>query len=237
MSAVPSNDNELRERRLIEGVIARTSLFRGVHGAPLSALARQCWSLSARRGERFLERGARLPGVFAVAYGSVKLALGQPGHDERVLRLVQAGQTFGEPSALLGRPARYDAQALADCKLVIIPTVAIYALVDDEPRAARKIIHGLAERSFEVLAELESTSLRRGTERLAAYLLSLAGPEAPQPCTVRLPATKTVIASRLDMKKETFSRLLRALAEQGLISVAQRNITILDRERLGSTAG
>jgi CRP-like cAMP-binding protein len=53
---------------------------------------------------------------------------------------------------------------------------------------------------------------------------------------VRLPATKTVIASLLDMKKETLSRLLRSLAEQRLIRLASRTIAILDREALARLA-
>jgi CRP-like cAMP-binding protein len=34
------------------------------------------------------------------------------------------------------------------------------------------------------------------------------------------------------MKKETLSRLLRALVQRGLIAVKQREITLLDRARL-----
>lgn len=53
---------------------------------------------------------------------------------------------------------------------------------------------------------------------------------------MRLPASKTLIASRLDMTKETFSRLLRSLSEQGLIRVARDEITLLDRDGLRSAA-
>jgi CRP-like cAMP-binding protein len=53
---------------------------------------------------------------------------------------------------------------------------------------------------------------------------------------VHLPTTKTVVAARLGVKKETLSRLLRVLAQRGLISVAQRNISILDRARLSALA-
>ena len=77
--------------------------------------------------------------------------------------------------------------------------------------------------------------MRPGSQRLASYLDSLVVPaEGNGHCVVRLPATKTVVASRLGMKKETLSRLLRSFAEQGLIQVAQREIRIFDRARLGA---
>ena len=37
------------------------------------------------------------------------------------------------------------------------------------------------------------------------------------------------------MTKETFSRALRELAQSGLISVAGRNVALLDRARLART--
>lgn len=72
---------------------------------------------------------------------------------------------------------------------------------------------------------------------LATYLESLVAPEdGHSRATIRLIATKTVIASMLGVTKETLSRLLHALAEQGLISVAKREITLLDRTRLDALA-
>jgi hypothetical protein len=44
--------------------------------------------------------------------------------------------------------------------------------------------------------------------------------------------SKTVLAARLGMKKETLSRLLQRLARRGVIEVTRRDITILDRAGL-----
>jgi CRP-like cAMP-binding protein len=72
-------------------------------------------------------------------------------------------------------------------------------------------------------------------QRLAVYLDSIAEPaEAPGTWVARLPVSKTLVAARLDIKKETLSRLLRQLAARGLISVARREIRILDRAALAA---
>ncbi len=228
----------LREQRLIEGVVVSLALFRGASPTQVAVVASQCRPLQVSRGELIAPINQRLPGIFAVAYGTVKLAIRHAEGEERVLRLVQAGQTFGESTALLDRPSRYEARALAECRLLVIPPLAVFSLVERDPRAARQVLRTLAAQNFERMSELESSSMRRGAQRLASYLDSLAEPSGENgSCTVRLPATKTVIASRLDMKKETLSRLLRALAEQGLIAVTQRDITILDRGRLAQIVG
>ena len=220
------------DRRLIQGVLANSDLLRGCPPGQAAIIAAQCWTIEPKRGEHVVSKGGRLPGVFAVAYGTVKVAL--RGKGERVVRLVQAGQSFGEASALVGRPAPFDAFAVSACKLAVIPSAAILAYVERDPRGARQVLLTLGKRVLDLLGELESSSMRSGAQRLAAYLGSLAPAAAngSDSCEIRLPVPKAVVAARLDMKKETLSRLLRELSMQGLIAVKGSAIVLLDRERL-----
>ena len=221
------------DRRLIEGLVPRLRIFRGVAPVSLAPLTRQCWVLSSPRGSALLQRGARLPGIFALAYGSVKVSLRTQDGEERVLQLVCAGQTFGEAEALPGRASRTDAVALAESKLVIIPSAAIAALMDRDGRFARDFAVMLAERTLELQAEIES-GMRRSAHRLASYLHSLDGNGSD---TVSLPVSKTLVAARLGVKKETLSRLLRQFAAEGMIQVSRREVRILDRDALASACG
>src|SRR5262249_5755982 len=182
-------------------------------------------SVSASRGASLLEAGSRPPGVFAVAYGSVKLALRHNGAGERVLRVVAARQTFAIASALLGRPAPYDAVAIADAKAVVIPSTPLIALLERGSGFAKTLVANLAERRLQLCAEIGSATRQRGAERLARYRDELAGSGANGgACTVELPSSKTLVAARLGVKKETLSRLLRQLAEAGIIAVSRRSV-------------
>ena len=116
--------NAALEQRLIQGLVPRLRIFWGVPAASLSPLTKQCLVLSVARGTNVVQRGARLPGVFALAYGSVKLSLRGDDAEERVVSLVSPGQTFGEAKALLGCASRSDAIALVDTKLIVIPSAA-----------------------------------------------------------------------------------------------------------------
>jgi CRP/FNR family transcriptional regulator, dissimilatory nitrate respiration regulator len=235
MSPPKTVANAALEQRLIQGLLPRVRIFWGVPASSLGSLMKQCWVLTAPRGTTLVERGARLPGVFALAYGSVKLGLGGEDDEARVVSLVSPGQTFGEAKALLGRVSRSEAVALADSKLVVVPSAAILALLDREPRFARALVFELAVRNIELLSEVESAT-QRGAQRLASYLAALAeGADGNGgDCTVRLPVSKTLVAARLGLKKETLSRLLRSLAARGLIAVANREVRILDRPGLAA---
>ncbi len=234
----------MHSQRLIEGVVSNLKLFKEASPRQIGDMGKHCWIVALRRGDSVAKRGAPIPGMFAVAYGSIKLVLRSQDNEERVLRLVGPGETFGEATALLGRNARYEASALAESKVVVIPSAAIYALIDRDPRLARGMVSSLAERSLALLDEVETACLRRGAQRLASYLDSLVqvngngngSGNGNGAHLVRLPVSKTLVAARLGITKETLSRLLRALAERRLIEVSQREISILDREALAEMA-
>jgi CRP/FNR family transcriptional regulator, dissimilatory nitrate respiration regulator len=221
------------DRRLMEGLVPRLRVFWGVTPGNLAPLTRQCWVLNAPRGTAIMHRGARLPGIFALAYGSVKISLRADDGEERVLQLVTPGQTFGEAEALLGRASLTDGVTLGESKLVVIPNTALMSLMDRDARFARSLVMVLAERTLELQGEIAS-GMRRSAQRLASYLGSLDGNGSN---TVHLPVSKTLVAARLGVKKETLSRLLRQFAAEGMIEVSRREIRILDRAALASASG
>ena len=225
-----------RERRLLHSVIESLGRRWSLVPSQVSVIAQRSRMSSAPRGALVASRGIRLPGLTIVGCGTLKLLLRRADGEERVVRLVHAGQAFGESASLLGRPCPYYARALTECKLVVIPAAVVLGLMELDGRFARRIALMLAERNFELLSELESATTQRGAERLATYLESLAGEKAHGGTTVNLPMSKTLVAARLGIKKETLSRLLRQFIADGVIAVEQREIAILDRARLTGLA-
>jgi CRP-like cAMP-binding protein len=224
-----------RDPRLLEGVLSNIALFRNIGQRRIAEIAGRARGLQIRRGATVCERGACLTGVYAIAYGQMKLAFRGEG-EERVARIVGPAETFGLAAAMLARPTPYEAAALEDSLVILVPTATLMQMVENDPRFARTVIQELSERTMMLLAEMQSGALHRGAQRLAGYLETLAGTPGNGSCTVHLPTTKTVIAARLGIKKETLSRLLRGLAQKGLIAVEQREIAILDRPRLSALA-
>jgi len=232
MSTLRRPQAAARDHWLIRGAISNLGARWGLTPSQSGNLAERCWALAIRKKDVVAERNARPLGVFVVAYGTVKLVLRRSNGEQRVLSLVSAQQIFGVSCALLGRPYAYDAIAHTDAKLIVIPGGALTALMDQDTRFSRRVALMLAERNLELLAELESATTLSGAQRLASYLLSLAGPDTGDACETRLLVSKTLLAARLGIKKETLSRLLSAFAADGLIRVSQRDVSLLDRKRL-----
>jgi CRP-like cAMP-binding protein len=219
-------------RRATNDPVSLTGLW-GMSAAQAAVLGKQAKTLAARRGEILARSGVPLPGIFALESGSVKLCIRTDG-EERVLRVVCAGDSFGEPTAMLGKPCQYDACALTDVKYAVVPASAVFSLLEADKRFARRVVVALAERSFAILHEFAAATTQRGAQRLAGYLESLARQQGN--ASVQLPVSKTVVAALLGMKKETLSRLLHQFAADGMISVARREIAILDTRKLEEAA-
>lgn len=89
-------------------------------------------------------------------------------------------------------------------------------------------MHGL-------ICDLESVALQSGTQRVIGYLLQEEG--IGQGAQLTLPVSKAVVASRLNLTPEHFSRILADLSAHGLIGVQGRNVTIVDIDGLREYAG
>ena len=224
-----------KDAQQIESIVAGLPLFHGLPRARLAAIARAARLLLVRRGGYVARRGEPLAGLFAVGEGMINVALRGSNGTERVLRFVGPGESFAEAAALLGRASAIDAVALADSALAVIAAPPLRALMARDAALSLRMAALLAERMLTLLAEIEASELRPAAERLAAYLLALARP-GHGALTARLPATKTLVASRLGMKKETLSRLLHDLILRRLIAVSQREIVILEPDALRAIA-
>ncbi|MEW6690133.1 MAG: Crp/Fnr family transcriptional regulator [Pseudomonadota bacterium] len=238
MSAPAANAGNGRDPRLLEGLFSNLPLFRDIPQRSIAQIAAQSRTQRIRRGAALARKGEKLPGVVAMAYGSLKLALRRTGGDEKVVRFLGPNETFGEASILLDRPSPVDAVALADSMLGIIPAAPLQRLLENDSAFARNLVRILGARFLDLLGEVEATVQQNGVQRLAHYLDSLAEPNGDaESWIVRLPANKTTIAARLGVTKETMSRLLRELTNRELITVSRREIMIRDRARLAQLAG
>jgi CRP-like cAMP-binding protein len=215
-------------------IAAKLQLFQGVSERRVAAATRGARLLRLRTGEALVHRGETLPGLCAVASGSLKLSISARPRDERVLRLVAAGESFGEAAALRAVAARFDAVAVTETQVLAIPVDAIEVLLRIDPTFVRNLVDRLAGNTLHLLASIEAGLLQRAPQRLASYLCSLNGAGEAGGWRVSLPVSKTVVAAMLGVKKETLSRLLRDMVERGLIAVSRREITILDRDGLAA---
>lgn len=220
----------------LEHHIAVAEIFRGIDVAEIALLARRARAHDYARGEMVFQRGERPNGLLVVAEGTLKLAVRGANGEHKVVALVEEGQACASALAFLDRPSALEATALTPATVVSIPASAVFEAMQRDPELVRRVVEHLSQRVLSLVDEVEGITLRRGLQRVAHYVESLARERGSNAHAVRLPSTKTLIAAQLGMAKETLSRLLHELIEKGAISVSRRELFILDRATLSDLA-
>lgn len=225
MTAQPSLD--------IPQMLARQPLFRELSPTQIGRIAADTRQRRAAKGEILFEKGDEARGFFFLIYGQIKLALASAQGNEKVVEIIGPQQSFGEAIMFMNRPYPVFAEALADSLMLHVPKATVFELIEKDAGFARALLAGLSRRLHGLIADVESYSMRSSRQRVIGYLLQLCdATESGNTAVATLPASKHVVASRLNLTPETFSRMLHDLTEADLIDVQGKQITIRDLQRL-----
>jgi CRP-like cAMP-binding protein len=222
-----------------QSFLANLPLFKELAPAEIDRLAAGTTELFVPRGEIVFQRGDPCVGFHAVVYGQVKLSFVTPQGGEKVVEIISPGFTFGEALMFMDKPYIVMAQALCDTLLLHVAKEAVFHGIEHDPGFARRMLAGLSRRVHALMADVESYSLQSGTQRVIGYLLrqEAEGGEGQATYTVRLPTSKSIVASRLNLTPEHFSRILHELVDRGLVAVEGRDVRIVDAQKLRDYTG
>lgn len=220
----------------ISAFLANVPMFRDASREELARIEAGTTALHFERGHVLFHRGDPASGFHIVIYGQVKLGVSSGTGADKVVEILGPGATFGEAVMFLDKPYPVYAQTLEDSLLLRVSQAAVFDELARSGAFARKMLAGLSQRLHALLADVEAYSLRSGAQRVIGYLMREDDQGEPRsaPFDVSLPITKHVLASRLNLTPQHFSRILAALTDAGLITVEGRVIRVLDPARLRS---
>ena len=220
----------------IEALLANVPLFNGLEADDIARIARGTREVNAARGDTLFHKGDQASGFYLIVYGQVKLAFTSAQGNEKVVDILSQGQTFGEAVMFMDATHVVFAQALVETRLLLISRTGLLGELEKDPQLARKMLAALSMRLHHLIADVEAYSLHSGRQRIIGYLLrehdDTGEAAESNELAVRLPTSKGVIASRLNLTQEHFSRILHELSDSGLIVVEGRTIHIPDVARL-----
>lgn len=187
-----------------------------------------------KRGQSLYRAGDTFEAIFAVRTGFFKTDVLLEDGREQVTGFQMAGEIMGM-DGISGDAHTCNAVALEDSEVCSIP-YAMLEQLQSEIRALQHHFHKVMSR--EIVRDQGVMMLlgsMRAEERLAAFLLNMS-----QRLTARgysatefhLRMTREEIGSYLGMKLETVSRAFSAFQADGLISVQQKHICIVDPDGL-----
>lgn len=212
----------------IESMLAHVPLFNGLAPEEVACIARSAHEINAQKGEILFHRGDACTGFYILVYGQVKLSFTSAQGNEKIVEVVQQGQSFGEAMMFLDKSSIVSAQTLADSLLLHVSKASIFDRLERDHNFARKMLAGMAMRLHQLMNDVESYSLHSGKQRVIGYLIGELEENQLQATDVviELSINKGIIASRLNLTQEHFSRILHEMSELGLVVVEGKKIRI-----------
>ena len=210
--------------------LGRCHLFSELDDEQLDRARRHAHITDMVEGESLFFQGDDATCFYLILSGRIKLYRVSPEGKEKVVEIMETGATFAEALMFLDQPHYpVTATALVPSRVIGISCREFKAMLRESVDTCFLLLGRMSFRLRSLIREIDALSLDTGTVRTVSYLLDHAPGDSD---SYELQIAKSVIASRLSVKPETFSRILKNLHEQQIVSIDGRNVTIHDREAM-----
>jgi CRP/FNR family transcriptional regulator, dissimilatory nitrate respiration regulator len=184
-------------------------------------------------GQMLFDRGQPAQHFFIVVEGQVNLVLYSKAGEEKIVDILGPGNSFAEAVLFMEGPVYPLAAVSASrSKVARFPNREYLAILKESSETCLRMLGHLSQRLHMRIREIEYLTLESATHRLVRMIESRLPPGEAGPIEITLPESRQELASRLSMKPETLSRILRSLSDGGAIVVHGRLLQVPDRKRL-----
>jgi CRP/FNR family transcriptional regulator, cyclic AMP receptor protein len=216
----------------IRSALTSCALLGEVPPAVLDTLVERSWLRLFATGEALFHTGDVVESMFVIVSGRVAARIVTERGDVLDVALAGRNELIGYLQVLDGSVRDCDAVAVRPTTVVVIPARVAAEMLRASPATLQMLAADLV-RIVRLQGEAAARVFDSAPVRLARLLLDAAGDgdradfDGPQ----------ALLAQRIGVTRQTLNRALRALAEQGLVTLAPggRAVT-LDRARLAAFA-
>lgn len=215
----------------------RFSLFADLPDSDLASVAAVAKPRRYARDEVVIREDERGDVFCLIKQGRVKITMTSPEGKELILSTLGPGQFFGEMALLDDEPRSASVIATEKLEVLTIWRSDFLQLLAENFAFTRRLLAEMSKRLRDASSRIESLVTMDVNGRLARYLLELAanqGREVHGGYVAFTRPTHQAIANTIGTSRETVSRMLNELMEQGVI-LSERKTIYLRREALRRT--
>lgn len=225
---------------LLKGV----DLFSSLSNEQLESLARLVILQNFDKDETIiLEDDESVQALFLIAEGEVKVYMTGMDKRETILTLLSKGDFFGEMSLIDGEPRSASVKAVSPSEVLIIRREHFIQQVRATPDLAMSLLVEMSKRLRKANRQIGSLAMLTVYGRIAGTILNLVeergvrihGENGKMVTVIRNRPTQKQLAEMSGTTRETVSRVLSQLQKKGTLSLAGKDLIILEEGDLKST--
>ena len=207
------------------------SYFESLSDDAAHRLAREWSARSYETRELILREGDPAHGFYLMRKGKARILRTGPDGREQTFRIASSGDTFGEVPVIDRSPNPATVQTMEPSEVVFIPSESFIRSIRAHPDVALRVLVHIARRLRSFTELVEQISLQTVQSRLARYVYQLAreeGMTVDGSVVVPREITQQDLASVVGSVREVVSRTLKAMEEDGILTVRRHEILVHD---------
>jgi CRP/FNR family transcriptional regulator len=189
-----------------------------------------------KKGEVVFLQGSLLDGLYIINSGKIKIFKYTKEGKEQILYILSDGDFFGELSLLRAEEVSFNAEAMDDVSICMIQKKDFDEILALNPEISVKILDIIGGRLSRLETLVQSLGTKDIEARIAQMLLELAeefGLQKKNSIEMEVPLTREDMANFIGVTRETISRKLSHLQDEGIIHlIGNKKIVILNIEGL-----
>jgi CRP-like cAMP-binding protein len=207
-------------------IIKSTPLFGGLPDEAVLDIIGKRGPKSYDKGALLFQQGDEAIAFYLVLDGWTKVFRMNPDGLEAVISVFSRGECFAEAAMFLGGRYPVSAEVVTPSRLLRFEGSALRRVIFNEPELAFSMLASSSYHLKQLVEQIEEIKVLSAPRRVAEFLMRLC-PRKDGSCVVGLPYEKALIANRLGMKPESFSRALARLRPLGVV-VSREHVAIAD---------
>jgi len=181
-------------------------------------------------GQVLFHQQDKVTAFYLVLTGKIKLFRISPDGQEKIIEIVKPNQVFAEALVFTSQTDYpVSSSALTEATVISINATNFHEMLWDSTGTCLLLLGDMSLRLRGLINEIDKLTLHNGTCRVASYLLQEVTDKQNE---VVLDVAKNIIAARISIKPETFSRIIKNLKDKNILSIQGNSITIHDMNTL-----
>lgn len=196
----------------------------------LSDLGENCVEAQFEKGETIFKQHALSSNIIYLKDGLVKITMKGPYRDQ-ILKVVKAPEYLGIPTTMGDKVNNYSAIAISKATACFIDLKTFQTLIRRNGDFANEIVLTLCKNELYQFKRCVNITQKNLNGRVASTLLDLSR-NIYESSSFHMHLNRTDLADIVGTSRESISRVLSEFAEDSLIELSGKEISILDENRL-----
>lgn len=238
MDNIVGNKKEYEVCKLCKGRYCahKVSIFSVLEPEQLGRLTEKITHKNFKKGQIIFFEGDVSDKLYVINKGKIKIFKYTREGKEQILYLLSEGDFVGDLSLFKKDEFKFNAEALEDSNICILTKDDFDGIIKETPEIALQILQVVYDRIVKLENLIQSLSTKDIEARIAGLLLSFVkdfGIARGDVIELELPLSREDIANYIGVTRETISRKLGSMQEQGVIDlIGSKKIIINDIEEL-----